>query len=553
MAGRLVVLQVVEGPAYARLAADQRERVIEFAARRGAILDRDGQALAVSVDMKTIYADPYFVESPRRTAAELAPVLGDHADAGELAAKLTEKTRYVYLARQIPAEVADRVEALDLPGIYSETEPKRFYPGGRLASHVIGFVDVDGKGLAGVELQYQHVLEGLPGRMTIEQDPQGRPLPQADSSYQEPRQGRELFLTIDKELQYFTEATLAEAAKAYDASGGSAVVMRPSSGEILAMANVPDFDPNDAGGYAESAHRNRAVTDLYEPGSAFKAVTLSAALDAGTVTPRRKFIVPASWPYAGEVFNDSHVHPTESMRVIDIITESSNVGTIKIGLEFDDGVFRRYVRDFGFGSPTGLDFPAEQPGLVPDSESWTGSTEATVPIGQGIAVTPMQMASAYSTIANEGVWVEPKLLLSTVDSAGRISSSPPASRRVISEGAIDDATKMLTRVVDMGTGVAAQIQGYDVAGKTGTAQKPLPTGGYGNSYVGSFAGFAPARDPEIAVVVVLDEPTPIWGGLTAAPTFRTIAEFALSHLRVAPTRSATGNNLQPPPDPSIRD
>lgn len=553
MAGRLVVLQVVEGPAYARLAADQRERVIEFAARRGAILDRDGQALAVSVDMKTIYADPYFVESPRRTAAELAPVLGDHADAGELAAKLTEKARYVYLARQVSAEVADRVEALDLPGIYSETEPKRFYPGGRLASHVIGFVDVDGKGLAGVELQYQQVLEGRPGRMTIEQDPQGRPLPQADSSYQEPRQGRELFLTIDKELQYFTEATLAEAAKAYDASGGSAVVMRPSSGEILAMANVPDFDPNDAGGYAESAHRNRAVTDLYEPGSAFKAVTLSAALDAGTVTPRRKFIVPASWAYAGEVFNDSHVHPTESMRVIDIITESSNVGTIKIGLEFDDGVFRRYVRDFGFGSPTGLDFPAEQPGLVPDSESWTGSTEATVPIGQGIAVTPMQMASAYSTIANEGVWVEPKLLLSTVDSAGRTSSSPPASRRVISEGAIDDATKMLTRVVDMGTGVAAQIQGYDVAGKTGTAQKPLPAGGYGNSYVGSFAGFAPARDPEIAVVVVLDEPTPIWGGLTAAPTFRTIAEFALSHLRVAPTRSATGNNLQPPPDPSIRD
>lgn len=553
MAGRLVVLQVVEGPAYALLAADQRERVIEFAARRGAILDRDGQALAVSVDMETIYADPYFVENPRRTAAKLAPALGEHADAGELAGKLTEKARYVYLARQIPAEVADRVEALDLPGIYTETEPKRFYPGGKLGSHVIGFVDVDGKGLAGVELQYQQILEGRPGRMTIEQDPQGRPLPQADSSYQEPRQGRELFLTIDKELQYFTENALAEAAQAYNAGGGSAVVMRPSSGEILAMANVPDFDPNDAGAYAESAHRNRAITDLYEPGSAFKAITVSAALDAGAVTPRQKFIVPASWPYAGEVFNDSHAHPTESMRVTDIITESSNVGTIKIGLEFDDGVFRRYVRDFGFGSSTGLDFPAEQPGMVPNAEGWTGATEATVPIGQGVAVTPMQMASAYSTIANDGVWVEPKLLLSTVDSAGRTSSSPPATRRVISEDATGKATKMLTRVVDQGTGVAAQVQGYDVAGKTGTAQKPLPTGGYGNSYVGSFAGFAPARDPQIAVVVVLDEPTPIWGGLTAAPTFNTITEFALSHLRIAPTRSATGNNLQPPPDPSIRD
>lgn len=546
MAGRLVVLQVVEGPAYARLAADQRERVIEFAARRGAILDRDGHALAVSVDMKTIYADPYFVENPSRTAARLAPVLGESAGVGELAAELAEKTRYVYLARQVPAEVSDRVEALHLPGIYSETEPKRFYPGGKLASHVIGFVDVDGNGLAGAELQYQQILQGRPGRMTIEQDPQGRPLPQADSSYHEPRQGRELFLTLDKELQYFTEGALAEAAQAYHASAGSAVVMRPSSGEVLAMANVPDYDPNDAGAYTDSAHRNRAVTDVYEPGSAFKAITLSAALDAGAVTPRSKFVVPDSWPFAGEVFNDSHVHATESMRVSDIITESSNVGTIKIGLELDDGVLRRYVRDFGFGSPTGLDFPAEQAGMVPDEDAWTGATEATVPIGQGIAVTPIQMASAYSTVANDGVWVEPKLLLSTVDAAGRTSSSPPETRRVITEETTEEVTKILKRVVVEGTGVEAQIPGYEVAGKTGTAQKPLPTGGYGNSYVGSFAGFAPARDPQIAVVVVLDEPSPIWGGATAAPTFKTIMEFALRHLRVAPTQTATDANLEPP-------
>lgn len=552
MAGRLVVLQVIEGPAYARLAADQRERVIEFAARRGAILDRDGQALAVSVDMKTIYADPYFIENPRRTAARLAPVLGEHADAGALADKLTEKARYVYLARQIPAEVADRVEALDLPGIYSETEPKRFYPGGKLASHVVGFVDVDGKGLAGVELQYQQVLEGRPGRMTIEQDPQGRPLPQADSSYQEPRQGRELFLTIDKELQYFTEHALTEAAEVYKAIGGSAVIMRPSTGEVLAMANVPDFDPNNAGAYAEDSHRNRAVTDVYEPGSAFKAVTVSSALDAGAVTPRRKFIVPDSWPYAGEIFNDSHAHATEPMRVTDIITESSNVGTIKIGLELGAARFRRYVSNFGFGSPTGLDFPAEQAGMVPDAAGWTGATEATVPIGQGIAVTPMQMASAYSTVANDGVWVEPKLLLSTVDSAGRTSSSPPAKRRVIGEEATREATAMLTRVVDEGTGVLAQVEGYEVAGKTGTAQKPLPTGGYGNSYVGSFAGYAPAHDPQIVVIVVLDEPSPIWGGATAAPTFKSIMEFALSHLRVAPTRVASGTDA-PATNPSIHD
>ena len=552
MAGRLVVLQVVEGPAYARLAADQRERVIEFAARRGAILDRDGQALAVSVDMKTIFADPYFVEHPRRTARKLAPALGEHGDAGELAAKLTEKARYVYLARQVPAGVADRVEALNLPGIYSETEPKRFYPGGKLASHVVGFVDVDGQGLSGVELQYQEVLEGRPGRMTIEQDPQGRPLPQAESHYEEPRQGRELFLTIDKELQYFTEHALAEATAAYKASAGSAVIMRPSSGEILAMANVPDFDPNNAGAYPEDAHRNRAVTDVYEPGSAFKAVTVSSALDAGAVTPRRKFIVPDSWPYAGEVFNDSHAHATESMRVIDIITESSNVGTIKIGLELGAGRFRRYVRAFGFGAPTGLDFPAEQPGMVPGAAAWTGATKATVPIGQGIAVTPIQMSSAYATIANDGVWVEPKLLLSTVDSAGRTSSSPPEKRRVIGEDATSKTIRMLTRVVDEGTGLLAQIEGYEVAGKTGTAQKPLPTGGYGNSYVGSFAGFAPADDPQIVVVVVLDEPSPIWGGATAAPTFKSIMEFALSHLRVPPTRSAGGTDAQPT-NPPIHD
>ncbi len=537
MASRLFVLQIVEGDRFARLAVAQRDRVIEFPARRGAILDREGEPLAISVDLHTVWTDPQNVADPRGEAAKLAPVLG--LQKRELELKLSCECRFQYLARQVGPKVAQKVKELDLPGIYLEAEPKRYYPGRRLASHVLGFVDIDGHGLEGIESQYEDILEGTPGSMTLEQDPSGNELPQAEYSYERARPGRTLLLTIDKELQYFTQATLASATRDFSASGGTAIVMRPATGEILALANAPDFDPNKPGDFEEADRRNRAITDVYEPGSAYKIVTASGALEEGAVTPRTTFVVPDSYAYSDRVFHDSHPHPTEKMTVSEIIEQSSNVGTIQIGLRLGGKKLDGYVRRFGFGSKTGLDFPGESPGIVLDRADWSGPTIATIPIGQGIAVTPLQMAAAYSTIANGGTWVEPKLLAATMGTNGRLEASPPAaSRRVVSRSTARQMTAILSKVTEKGTGIEAQIPGYAVAGKTGTAQKPLDTGGYGNSYIGSFAGFAPSDRPEIVVIVVLDEPSPIWGGSTAAPTFKTITQFALRHLGISPTGNA---------------
>ena len=540
MSARLIMVQIVEAPRYQALALQQRERVIEFPARRGAIFDRNGESLAVSLDYSMIFTDPAHVVDPDGAALELAKVLDENP--AILAAKMrgvVPGDRFEYIARQVAPKVAEKVEALDIPGIYFEKEPKRYYPGGRLAAHLLGFVNVDGTPFGGVEGAYDGILRGEAGQMTLEQDPAGRPLPQAAFTQTRPTAGRSLFLTVDKEIQYFTENALADAAQRFSADGGSAIVMRVGTGEILAMANVPSYDANEPGKTDPETQRNRAVTDMYEPGSAFKIVTASAALEESIVTPKSKFVVPDNLQVADRIINDSHPHATEKMTVSEIIEQSSNVGTLQIGLKLGGARLNHYIRRFGFGKPTGLDFPGESGGIVIDRADWSGSTIATLPIGQGVAVTPLQMAAAYSTIANDGVWVEPKLLYSTMAPSGDVETgSAPSTKRIISTRTARQMQKILTRVVRQGTGLEAQIPGYQVAGKTGTAQKPLPTGGYGSSYVGSFGGFAPASRPRLVVFVVLDEPSPIWGGATAAPTFRSITEFALRHLGVAPTGDA---------------
>lgn len=541
MATRLVVVQVLDGRAYARLAREVREREIVFPAQRGAVFDRNGNPLAISVDLETIYADPALIKDPGTAANRLAGVLNLREE--EIAKRIQPSpswSRYEVIARQVSPQVARKVRTLRLPGIALKTEPKRLYPNKRLASHILGSVNnFDAAGAAGIELEYDEILRGDPGRMVLEEDPTGRRLPQTDSTFERPRPGRSLYLTIDKDLQHFTELTLAEAASRYHAESATAIVMRPRTGEILALANVPDFDPNAPGKSPAESWRNRALTDMYEPGSAYKIVTASAALEEQVATPRTTYVVPDALPYADRVFNDSHPHPTENMTVAEIIRDSSNVGTIKIGLDVGGKRLDEYVRRFGFGARTGLDFPGESPGIVIDRRDWSGTTIATIPIGQGIAVTPMQMAVAYSTLANRGVSVEPKLLYATMDGRGKVRrASAPATRRIVSGRTTRKMVRMLTEVVEEGTGIQAQIPGYLVAGKTGTAQKPLPTGGYGGSYVASFAGFAPARHPAIMAIVVMDNPSPIWGGSTAAPAFRTITEFALRHLGVPPTGNA---------------
>ncbi|MDQ4143610.1 MAG: penicillin-binding protein 2 [Actinomycetota bacterium] len=541
LGARLVMLQILDAPAYAKIALDQRKRVETFPARRGTIFDRQGESLAISVDMQTIWADPQLVDDPEGEAAQLAPLIGQKkGKLAELLRGTMPGSRFEYIARQIEPRIARQIEQLELAGIYMKPEAKRVYPNDRLASHVLGLADVDGNGIAGIEVQYDDILQGTPGRMVLEQDPAGNWLPQADLTYERALPGRSLFLTIDKEIQYFTEMTLARATEAYNAKAATAIVMKPETGEILAMANVPDFDPNRASDFDVDAQRNRALTDEYEPGSIFKAVTMAAALEERVVTPETTFVVPDTFPYIDRVFHDSHPHPTEVMTVSDILTDSSNVGTIKVGLELGAERLDEYISRFGFGSPTGLDFEGEADGNVRPLEEWYGTTIATVPIGQGIAVTAMQMATAYSTLANEGVWTEPKLMSATVNDEGDIvPASEPARKRVVSRRAARAVTKMMVRVVDEGTGIEAQVPGYIVAGKTGTAQKVDPeTGGYGEEYVASFAGYAPAKDPEIVIVVSFDEPDEIYGGSTAAPTFSTIAEFALRRLGVPPQEDA---------------
>jgi cell division protein FtsI (penicillin-binding protein 3) len=536
MGARLFVLQVIEAPAYAKIAAKQRVRTVDFQGRRGAIFDRAGQALALSVDLETIYADPLNVANPKKEAARLAPVLG--MGRSELVAKLKAPDQFEYLARMVAPRVSRQVRKLNLPGIYMQQEPRRDYPGGRLASQVLGFSGIDGNGLAGIELQYDHILQGTPGHLTLEQDPAGRPLPQAHFHYDAPHPGTSLFLTIDKNIQYFTELTLKKAVVQYHAIRGTAIVMRPSTGEILAMANTPDFDPNDPAASPTADQRNLAVSDVYEPGSAYKLVAASAALQEHVVTPNTRFTVPESIAVSDRVFHDAEIHPTENLSVKQIIEQSSNVGTIEIAAKVGARRLYEYEKRLGFGTPTGLDFPGESGGLVTPVRDWTGPTIATVPIGQGVAVTPMQLLTAYSSLANGGIWVQPKLLYATMGPHGLERTPPPERRRILSRRTAAEMKNILEGVVKRGTGVEAQIPGYDVAGKTGTAQEPLPTGGYGNNYRATFVGFAPAKRPSLAVLVTLDNPTPIWGGASAAPTFKTIMQFALRRENVPPTGNA---------------
>lgn len=540
MGVRLFMVQIVEAPRFKALAADQRERVIALPANRGPIFDRNGESLAITLDYKMVFTDPAHVEDPVAGASKLSKILKEERSV--LEAKMRGAVpgdRFEFLARQVAPNVARRIQAMEIPGVYFEDEPRRYYPGGRLGAHLLGFVNLEGTAFGGVEGGYDGILRGTPGEMTLEQDPVGRPLPQAEFTQTRSRPGRSLFLTIDKEIQYFTEEALASAVQRYNATAASAVVMRVGTGEILAMANVPTYNANGPGKAPQEAQRNRAVTDVYEPGSAFKIVTAAAALEEGVVTPKSTFVVPDHIQFADRVINDSHPHPTERMTVSKIIEQSSNVGTIQIATQLGGAQMQRYMKRFGFGSKTGLDFPGESPGIMLPRSEWSGSTMGTLPIGQGVAVTPLQMTAAYQTIANDGIWVEPKLLYSSMGTNGKMQTgAPPKTLSVVSRQTAAKVRRILARVVAQGTGLEAQIPGYDVAGKTGTAQKPAPGGGYGNTYVGSFGGFAPAKRPEVVVFVMLDEPRPIWGGSTAAPTFRTIAEFTLRHLGVSPTGNA---------------
>lgn len=534
LATRLFYLQILDSSRLSALAAEQRLRTIALPAQRGSILFSDGSELAISLDMQTIFANPRFVPDARAAAAALAPVL--RMSPASLEAKLSRDSGFVYLARRVEPQIADAVKILDIPGVDSMPEPKRFYPVGSLASQVLGFVGDDHRGLGGLELKYDDLLRGNPGRMVLERDPGGRPIPSGKTSLQEPVEGQDLVVTIDKQIQFEAQAALERAMKAWDAKGGTVIVMNPRNGDILAMASWPTFDPNDLKASDASARKNKAVTDVYEPGSVSKLITAAAALETGTTTPGEVFRVADHMKIGSKTFKDSHNHPVANMTFSQVIQLSSNVGTIKVAERLGKSRLYEYLVRFGYGRATGLDFPGESAGILPRPERWWRTSLGTISIGQGVAVTPLQMVQAYSTVANGGLEPEPRLVKAVVDPDGSRQDVPLAApRRVIEEETARQLTEILVGVTegDDGTGRSAAIPGYQVAGKTGTAQKPIPGGSGYAGYVASFVGFAPAHDPRLLVGVILDDPKPFLAGSTAAITFKEVMQFSLRRMDAA--------------------
>lgn len=527
---RLFQVQGVNADRYTDIARRQRVRKIVLPAHRGAIYDRGGRELAISIPARTIYANPKQIPDKEGTARVLAPMLGRSYQ--ELLRQLSKPKGFVYLARKVDVAVARKIDGLKLIGVGTLNEPRRGYPGDGLAANVIGFVGTDAKGLSGVEHAFDALLGGKPGLRVLEQDPHGRPIPQGMDREQPPVPGGDLVLTLDRDIQFAAESALRRAVDDYGAKGGSVIVMRPGSGEILAMANAPTFNPNDLEGVSSSDMRNRAVTDAYEPGSVNKVVTAAAALEEKIVSPASTFVVGSQIRVGGGTFSDAHGHAATRMTFEQIIAESSNVGTIQVALKVGSQRLTEYLRRFGYGQAIGLGFPGESAGLLPRADRWRTSLP-TMAIGQGLSVTALQMTRVYATVAHDGVAVEPRLVSGWVDADGVYHGSPESrSRRVVSAPTAATLRRMLTKVVTDGTGTAAQVPGYPTAGKTGTAQKPAK-GGYAG-YVASFVGMVPATAPELVIGVVLDDPTPIWGGVVAAPAFRQVAEAALRILRVPP-------------------
>src|SRR5574341_403564 len=517
ISSRLIVLQVLDATSLDEAAAKQRLRTIELPGERGRIFDRDGGDLALSVPARTVYAQPRLIGDPPGTARELAPLL--HQTARAILGRLRSGSAWTYLARKLPVATGQAVARLDLPGIGVLSDTTRRYPSGQLASQVLGFVGTDGIGLAGVEQRYDDLLAGHSGQMLLEQDPSGRPIPQGQRSTEPARPGSDLVLTIDQNIQYIAERSLAAAVKLYQAKAGSVVVMAPRTGELLAIANMPTFNPNRFGASSDQARKNRAVTDVYEPGSTNKVITAAAALDAGVVRPSTQVTIPPELPLCPGVhpFHDSHQHGTELLSFADVVAQSSNIGTIRVATRLGAERLAKAELAFGYGQRTGVDLPGETPGILRPQSTWTCPDLGTNAIGQGVAVSVLQMARVYAAVANGGLLVQPTLLRGTVDEHGDFHQRErPVAKRVVSARTARTLTGILEGVVyEGGTGTAAALDDWSVAGKTGTAQVPNPKGGgyLPGAYVGSFIGFAPAEDPRVVVAVVLDRPARgIYGG-----------------------------------------
>ena len=538
---RLLYLQVYAYADFTERANRQQMTTVTLSAKRGEILDRNGRVLAYSVDADTIAADPSQVQHPDDTARKLCTALGSCTDEKlrELTARLKRRGRFAYLERQTSPDAAKRVKALELPGIIFYKESRRYYPNRELAAHALGYVGLDNKGLAGLESAYDSRIRGQEGRMLLHIDSKQRA--RAAREERPATAGDTLETTIDQNLQHIAERELRAGVEEFNAAGGTAVIMQPHTGEILALANWPTYNPNAFKDADEAARKNRAIQDTYEPGSTFKLVTASAAFEEDVLDVSDLIdCAPGYITFPGrKPIRD--VHPYGTLTFQDVIVKSSNVGAIKAGLKIGPERLGRYINRFGFGTPLSPDFRGESSGIVWNPARLDASGLASVSMGYQISVTPLQMVSAVSSVANGGTLIEPRIVRAFIRNGRRELVQHKPMRRTVSPETAATMTQVMEAVVERGTATAAQVEGYTIAGKTGTAAK-LVNGRYSNSdYNVSFVGFVPSRKPALAIIVMIDSPhgrVTAYGGTVAAPIFKRIAEASLRHLGVPPTVNA---------------
>jgi len=530
---RATWLQGVRAESLSRLGQTQHREAVTLPAGRGTIYDRTGVELGLGERATTVYANPRQITNPRAAAVAVERTLG--VDADRVYPQLADRTRgFLYIERQADPAQAASLQRLKLAGFGFYPEERRSYPQRSVGAQVLGYVGIDGDGLSGLELEFDRQLAGRAGRETIVKDPGGRVIDVEQQRAETP--GRDLFLTLDHSIQANAEEVLRQTVHKWHAKSASAIVLDPRTGAVLAMAVQPGHDANRFPSAPRDLQRNRTVTDTYEPGSTFKLITVGAALSERLVSPSTRFTLPYSLHVADRVIHDAEERGTVNYSVAQILAHSSNIGAIKLAELLGRTRLSAWISRFGFGRTTGIDYPGESPGIVLPPEKWSGSTIGNVPIGQGIAVTPVQMAAAYAAIANHGIWSRPHLV-DHVAGGGRPSLY---RRRLVSSHIADELMLMLKDVVAEGTGQYAAMPGYQVAGKTGTAQKPDSHGGYATGrYVASFVGIVPASRPRLVVLVTVDEPQgAIWGGVVAAPAFQQIARFDLQYLEVPPDAPA---------------
>ena len=533
LAYRLYNIQVLQEEKFKEISRQEHLTSLSIDGERGNIYDRNLNKLALNVSTKSLFATPFLIKNPHVTAQKISTVLDLKVD--DILERLNQKKSFVWIKRKCEdCEVAE-IENMNIDGLYFLSENKRYYPNKYLASNMVGFVGIDNQGLEGIELVFDNILKSLPGLMVMERDASGGKIPLSIKELNESKNGESVVLTIDKVIQYITEEALEKAFIKARAKAGIAIVVEPKTGEILAMAVRPTFDPNHFNDFSRDFWRNRAIADAYEPGSTFKIVTISSALEEKVAKLNDQFNCKGWIKYNGHIFHDIHIHHEQNLT--DIVKNSCNIGVIQVGTRMKESTFEKYIRRYGFGALTDIELPGEITGLVRNSSEWSKISLASLSIGQEISVTPIQLIMAISSIANKGILMKPMIVKEILDSdQNKIKIfKPKPIRQVVSQEIALTMSKILEQVVVDGTGTMASIPGYRIAGKTGTAQKfDLSLGKYSdNKYDSLFVGFVPAENPKLSILVLIDEPIgSYYGGTVAAPVFKEIASKVLPYLSI---------------------